>query len=327
MRHKKSRRSAPNKSQQMRKLILTQSSYILLCQGFGEWLDVLGHCSGTVYNWPSVAREFLHFLEQKQIHNIRSVEQKHYKQYFQHIKTRSNQRRGGALSNNYINKHIQALEKFYEFLIHKGVQGVPSPSLRQLKLEEKEITVLTQNHIIELFALTQSEESDINNQILQARDRAELAVFYSCGLRRNEGVHLRTDDIDFDRRVLHVKKGKNYKQRLVPFSKTTSLHLQTWVYDYRPKFANNESSSAFFIGRSGKALNGNALYKRIKLLQLRTEDIALQNLDFGLHTLRHSIATHLLQNGMELQKIQRFLGHASLESTQIYTHLIAKEDV
>lgn len=310
----------------MKKLVLTQNSYILLCQGFGEWLDVLGYAQMSAYNMPIIVREFLYFLEQRQVKSIKSIEQKHYKAYYQHIKTRTNQRRGGALSNNSINKHLQALEKFYEYLIYKGTTGVPCISIRLLKLQTPEIIVLTQSEIQSLYSLTEIETQNVHDQILQARDRAELAVFYACGLRRNEGVHLKIDDVNFDKRVLHVKKGKNYKQRLVPFSKTTSKHLQEWVYDYRPQFIRSEKSTAFFIGRNGKGINGNTLYKRMKLLQLKSEDLDFQNLDFGLHTLRHSIATHLLQNGMELQKIQRFLGHASLESTQIYTHLIAKED-
>ena len=73
-------------------------------------------------------------------------------------------------------------------------------------------------------------------------------------------------------------------------------------------------------------MSGNTLYVRLKLLQQQIENPELQSKNVGLHTLRHSIATHLLQNGMELQKIQRFLGHSSLESTQIYTHLIEKDN-
>jgi integrase/recombinase XerD len=99
-----------------------------------------------------------------------------------------------------------------------------------------------------------------------------ISIFYGCGLRRNEGYHLNIPDINFDRRILRVRKGKNYKERLVPFNKT--------------------------------------------------DDIKLQEKNVRLHVLRHSIATHLLQNGMELEKIARFLGHSSLESTQIYTHLV-----
>ena len=130
------------------------------------------------------------------------------------------------------------------------------------------------------------------------------------------------DDINFDRRIIHVKNGKNYKERLVPFSRTGSNYLQQWIYDHRAKLLKSQKEGALFIGVNGNPMNGNTLYVRLKLLQQQIENPELQSKNVGLHTLRHSIATHLLENGMDLQKIQRFLGHSSLESTQIYTHLI-----
>ena len=276
---------------------------------------------------PSIIREFFHFLESKNINQIISLEQKHYKAYYHYISSRANQRRGGGLSNNYINKHIQALEKLYEFLVHKGVQNLPPITLRQLKLDKGNITVLTQEEIGQFYKATANESNYHLQKAFNARDRAMLTVFYGCGLRRNEGVNLTIDDINFDRRIIHVRKGKNYKERLVPFSKTGAKYLQEWIYDYRAKLVKNGKEGALFIGRIGKAMNGNSLYVRFKLLQQQIETSTERSRSIGLHTLRHSIATHLIQNGMELQKIQRFLGHSSLESTQIYTHLIPKENV
>ena len=123
-----------------------------------------------------------------------------------------------------------------------------------------------------------------------------------------------------------MRKGKHYKERFVPFSKISSKHLQEWVYDHRPRLIKSQKEGSLFIGRMGASMLGGSLYNRLKLLQLNTESIELQQKNIGLHTLRHSIATHLLANGMELQKIQRFLGHSSLGSTQIYTHLIEQDN-
>jgi len=310
----------------VKNLVLKNSSYEHLEKAFAEWLDILGYCQMSTYNMPSIIREFLHFLESNNINQITVLQQKHYKEYFNYINSRGNQRRGGGLSNNYINKHIQALEKLYEFLVHKGVQNLPPITLRQLKLEKGNITVLTQEEIQQFYKATENEKEYHYQQAMNARDRAMLTVFYGCGLRRNEGVNLTIDDINFDRRILHVRKGKNYKERFVPFSKTGGIYLQEWIYDYRANLVKSQKEGALFIGRIGKPMNGNSLYVRFKLLQQQIENPELQSKDIGLHTLRHSIATHLLQNGMELQKIQRFLGHSSLESTQIYTHLLEKED-
>ena len=309
----------------MRNLPLKNPSYEHLQAAFKEWLDILGYNPQTVYNMPSMVREFLHFLEQQGCWQIGQIQTQHYKAYFNHLSTRPNQRRGGGLGNVYINQQIQALEKFYEFLQHKGTTGIPPVTLKQLKLEKGNITVLNQEEIKQLFEATNQETNHPKQEAFNARDKAMLVVFYACGLRRREGANLALDDINFDRRILHVRKGKNYKERLVPFSKSSSKILQEYVYDHRPQLIKSQKDGNFFISMFGKPMTGGSLYGRLKKLILLVENPDLQRKEIGLHTLRHSIATHLLQNGMELQKIQRFLGHSSLESTQIYTHLIQKE--
>ena len=310
----------------MKILVLKNTSFQHLEKAFAEWLNILGYCKMSTYNMPNIIREFLYFLEANNVNQIKGLQQKHYKEYFHYISSRSNQRRGGGLSSNYLNKHIQALEKFYEFLNHKGVKNLPPVTLRQLKLDKRTITVLTAEEIGQFYKVSQRTTANQKEEALRSRDRAMLTIFYGCGLRRNEGVNLTIDDINFDTRIIHVRKGKNYKERLVPFSKTGLQYLQEWIYDYRILLTKSNKNASLFISYTGKPMSGNSLYKRLKLLQLEIDDPELQNKDVGLHTLRHSIATHLLQNGMSLQKIQRFLGHRSLDSTQIYTHLITPED-
>jgi len=317
----------------MKSLVLKNSSYEHLEKAFGEWLDILGYCPQSVDHMPTIIREFLHYLEQQNCHQITQLKQIHYKAYFNHISSRGNQRRGGALSNNYVNKHIQAIEKFLEFLHHKGVQEIPASGIRQLKTQRAAISILSTEEIQELYKLTEQQsntstsEPDYKREAISARDRVILTVFYSCGLRRNEGANLLLNNINFDTRLLHVRKGKNYKERFVPFSKTNAKYLEEYIYDHRPNLVKSKQESSLFIAHnSGKKMTGGALYIRLKLLLQRSENTALQEKNIGLHSLRHSIATHLLQAGMELHKIQKFLGHSSLESTQIYTHLIKQEN-
>ena len=310
----------------MKKLNLKNTSFEYLGKAFREWLDILGYCEMSVYNMPHIIREFLYFLEQNHILHITQLEQKHIKKYYHYISTRNNQRRGGALSNNYINKHIQALEKFLEFLNHKGTQNLPTLGLRQLKLYKNEITVLTTDEVAQLYKATENERETVKLQAIDARDRAILTIFYSCGLRRNEGVNVELNDINFDTRLLHVRKGKNYKERFVPLSKYSAKILEEYIFDYRAYLVKTKKESKLFISYTGKPTTGNTLYKRVKILQMSVDNPELQQKDITLHNLRHSIATHLLQAGMDLQKIQKFLGHSSLESTQIYTHLIKPDN-
>jgi integrase/recombinase XerD len=271
----------------------------------------------------SSIHEFFYFLEQNGCRHITELTPRHYKRYYDHLTTRTNQLYGGGLSNQTINHQIQTLEKFYAFLVHKGAQGIPPVHLKQLKIERSTLTVLTREEIQKLFDVTQREAMHPKQEAFNARDRAMLVIYYGCGLRRNEGAHVHVDDINFERRILHVRKGKNYKERLVPFNQSSSKILQEWIYDYRPQLIKSRKEGALFISRLGKPMQGGSLYNRLKLLVLEVNDPELKQKQIGLHTLRHSIATHLLQNGMDLQKIQRFLGHSSLEITQIYTHVSA----
>ena len=143
-----------------------------------------------------------------------------------------------------------------------------------------------------------------------------------CG---SEGYYLNLSDIYWDKGILHVKKGKGYKERFVPLNKTNLKYLEYYVYDWRPLIMSDKTEDALFVSKKGRRMASQSMALRLKLLQQRTNDITLQQKNVRLHVLRHSIATHLLQNGMPLEKISRFLGHSSLESTQIYTHLLEQE--
>jgi integrase/recombinase XerD len=311
----------------MRKLQLTNPGYEYLEKGFSEWLDVLGYCGQGVYNMANIVREFLHHLEGLHVPNIKALEQKHIKSYHHYISSRTNQRRGGGLSDKSVLMHLQAIAKFLEYLHHKGVEPLPALGMRLPRTEKKEVTVLTPAEVKLLFEAAGRETESLKQEAINARDKAMLVIYYSCGLRRNEGVHVALDDINFDTRVLHVRKGKNYKERLVPFNKASGKYLEEYIYGHRPQLTKGKTESSLFIGITGKAMSGGTLYTRLKMLQLLTEDINLQQKTIGLHTLRHSIATHLLQAGMSLEKISRFLGHSSLDSTQIYTHLAEKAEI
>ncbi len=305
----------------MKQLSLQSSAFKYVEKGFGEWLDVLGYAPSTVYNLPNHAREMLHHFEQQGHRYLNQITTKRIKEYYQTLKTRANTRRGGGLSNAYLNKHLQALIKFTEYLNHSGKLQIAPMQIGWEEKQEKTITVLTVEEIRQLYAATQLEETGLKSDCFNARDRAMLTVFYGCGLRRNEGHHLNISDINFDRGILHVKKGKNYRERFVPFNNTNLKYLQEYVYDVRPLLTKDEKGDAFFISERGTRLQGQSMALRLQQLINRTDNIKLQEKEVTLHTLRHSIATHFLHGGMKLEAISQFLGHTSLESTQIYTHL------
>ena len=311
----------------MKQLQISNASLRYLEQSFKEWLDIMGYAPTSVYYMPLHVRELLHYLEGKGIKNINELDNKSIQQYYNKLKERSNQRREGGLSNNHLNKHIQALRKFIDYLRQVGRLEIPALNLKNEESDPKKVAVLTEEEIQLLFKSTHKAPEVKYNipaervEAMQSRERALLAIFYGCGLRRNEGVSMNVSDINFDRALVHVRKGKNYKERFVPVSKASLKYLQDYIYDHRPELLHGAKTEALFLSYYGKRMHGQSLLLRLKYLQHQSENLDLIEKEIGLHTLRHSIATHLLQAGMKLEYIARFLGHSSLESTQIYTHL------
>jgi len=309
--YKKSVVNVINVIKKMKKLNLKNTNYQYLENSFKQWLEALGYADSTVYNLPNHLREFLSYLEKQNINKIDQVKKQHIDQYLSNLSKRKNQRLSGGLSIAYINKHIQALRNFSIFL-RESRQIILAVETTNNKAFEKTIKVLTKKEIQKLYDLCDTNE-------LGQRDKVMLDIYYACGLRRNEAVQLDLSDIITGKGLVYVRKTKNYKERYVPINKHVAGNLLNYIKQARTKLitADNLKETAFFISIKGNRLNGQSLAIRLK----RLVNKAGLDKNTGLHTLRHTIATHLLQSGMKLEDIARFLGHSSLESTQIYTHL------
>jgi integrase/recombinase XerD len=319
----------------MKRLPITSPAYRYIEKSFGEWLDVLGYAEQSVYSMPTYVRALLHYAEQQgktELHQLTKELIKAY--YYNHLKNRPNYKFGGALTNNHLNKQLQAIQKFCAYLRQTGRLLIPCLNISWEEKSTEIIDVLTEAEIKQLYTACDQYQEVIRPHkpawfcpALALRDKAMLTIYYGCGLRRNEGMHIELNDILWDKQLLHVRKGKNYKERFVPISKAGLKHLENYVYDARPLLIKNNKEEALFINERGKPISGQSMLLRLNQLVTRTENIVLQEKAPGLHTLRHSIATHLLGNGMQLENIKDFLGHSSLESTQIYTHLLETETI
>jgi integrase/recombinase XerD len=317
----------------MKRLPVTASAYLYIEKSFRQWLETVGYAENTVYSMPNYIRGLLNYLETNNKTTLQDITIEQIKKYYHnHLKGRKNElHKSGSIGNSHLNKQQQALRKFTAYLRQTGKLTIGKFDIRNEEVQNKKIDVVTIEEIKQLYAATYVyNDGDIwgvaNQERIGMRDRAMLSIFYGCGLRRNEGVQLLVDDIHFEKQYIHVKKGKNYKERLVPINKTNLQHLQEYLYDARPfLLKGNRNTEAFFISAKSCKADGYSLLLRLKVLIQKTGNAVLQQKEIGLHTLRHSIATHLLQSGMSLENIAKFLGHASLESTQIYTHLINEE--
>ncbi|WP_431167663.1 tyrosine-type recombinase/integrase [Tenacibaculum halocynthiae] len=307
----------------MKKLALRKQHYKVLLRSFSQWLDILGYSQSTQDNYPRYLQEFFYYLECNELHKLSLTTINTVKSYYEYLKERPNRLQGGGLSKSSLNQHQQALRKFNEFLKKHGTKPVPV----HLRSEEKEtikpINVLTTSEVKTLFEATEIAHP---YQHLRYRDKAMLVALYSLGLRVNEAVQLNIKDILFDKELVYVRKGKNYKERFVPINHYNAEILETYLFEGRPDFYRANQIEAFFVGSQGKRLGAMSMNNRLKILVNYASTETLKNKHITAHKLRHSIATHLLEQGAPMESIQQFLGHSSLETTQLYTHLLNKND-
>jgi len=303
----------------VKKLKLQNKSYKVLVANYKEWLDILGYAESTVYYLPNHLQEFFYYAEQKHINSLDEITSQTIKNYYKELQQRTNETREGALSKSYLNKHQQALKKFKEYLQNHNHKGINVHLKTEKQPTEEKLNILTQSEIKELFKAT---EYSHNESKFRLRDKAILVVLYSCGLRRNEAVHLDISDVFFDKERIFVRKGKNYKERFVPINRKNAEILEDYIYDARPEFYNAKDCEALFISKHGKRLKGKSFATRLNTIVKASGNKNIEEKYITLHILRHSIATHLLQHEVPLESIKTFLGHSSLESTQIYTHLL-----
>ncbi|MBX7204092.1 MAG: tyrosine-type recombinase/integrase [Bacteroidia bacterium] len=300
---------------------MLNENYNTIQNEYATWLNTLGFSSGLVYDYKFRARDFFEWAEQNNINHISSLTQKHITQYFEYLQSRPNKRRKGGLSAAHLNHNYMAIDKLLEFLHQMGMSTAPTPTNHRIKPDKeqriKNIHPLTQQEIKTLQAGIINTYSNLNF-IQQERKHEQLklifALYYGCGLRRTEGFKLTVNDIDFDKKTIFIKQGKGYKDRIVPMNTSVCKALEHYIYNFRN--LQKVKHKRLFIQSVGKVADS------LQELQNVCGDEAIQNKRLTLHILRHSIATHLLQNGMSIESIARFLGHTSLESTQIYTHLV-----
>lgn len=215
---------------------------------------------------------------------------------------------GENLSENSKRRLISALRGFYKFLQFDGhIKKNPAEDLVAPQKGFYLPNFLNQTDVENLLAVP-----DVSTEI-GLRDRAILELMYACGLRVSEAVDLKISDVDTDAGVLTCK-GKGNKTRRVPVGKSAIEWLVNYLVIRREK--ENIEISNIFVSPSGKPINRQTIFLFIREY---AEKIGLQ--DVSPHTLRHSFATHLIQNRADIRSVQQMLGHADISTTQIYTHI------
>jgi len=283
-------------------------------------METLSYSAKTIKLATWHISEFFAYLEQREITHLKDFKNQHLKDYLDYLQHRPNCMNGGSLSVNAINNHVTAIRRLGKYLQLTGKATITiKPEL--FKVTET-ATYLTRDEIRDLYKAAANEDN-IYNQ----RDTAMLSLFYGCGLRASEGAALNISDILFEKNLVYVRKGKNYRERYVPMNKQVKIDLKTYITSQRNELLQGNKTNALLLGRRGVRWSVHGMYGRLQLLKNQTSNEGLKQKSFGMHILRHSIATHLLQSGMKLEYISRFLGHKSLETTQKYTHLANESEL
>ncbi len=210
-----------------------------------------------------------------------------------------------------ISRFLSSIKNFHRFLLREKILSADPTDLIELPKVEKKIP-----NVLSLDEVTKILKVPNPKKIQGIRDRAILELMYATGLRVSELTKLKNSDVNLD--VGFVKcKGKGSKERIVPLGKTAEHFLERYTGQARPKLLGKKISAYLFLAQGGRILSRQSVWKMIKK-HVRQAGIRKK---VSPHTLRHSFATHLLERGADLRSVQEMLGHASITTTQIYTHV------
>ena len=207
-----------------------------------------------------------------------------------------------------------SIKSFYNFMTKNGhMKTNPAKSVAAMKVERKYPQILTSKEV-ELF-LDQPKCVDEKG----FRDHAMLELLYATGIRVSELIGLDVSDVNLS--IGFVRCRNKGKERSIPLYHGAVKALQDYIFNIRPRLVSSEEETALFVNMNGDRMSRQGFWKIIKYYQEKAEI----NKEITPHTLRHSFAVHLLENGADLRSIQEMLGHADISSTQIYTQVINKQ--
>jgi integrase/recombinase XerD len=270
---------------------------------FRKELQNLGYSKGVVNNYPKYAQNLLNYTKTEAI----TITENQIKEYYEYLQTKPNQRRKGIISQSHIHSNLLAIRMFFEYLQRIGKIKRNPYTLKVKSPTRNQRNILTQEEIKTLYKTAQNLEETIL-----------LHLCYGCGLRRSEAQDLNIKDVNFEQKLLFVRKGKGKKRRVIPLTEKITTDLQE--YYKQNQWYRNENQESFLINIQGNRITGTTIYENFKKLLQKTK-INTSDKNICLHSLRHSIATHLLENEMSIEMVRNFLGHQNLKTTQIYTRV------
>ena len=264
---------------------------------------------GSIKTYSQPILEFLIWTQKVGLSNIKDVKNADFVAYNEYLSNRPNLRRGGTLSDASINRHFLSLRLFFGHLLEQKM------ITRSIMISNRSDKTKINRKIASIEEIKQMFDA-CENQF----ETAVLSVAYGCGLRRTEIQKLNATDVKFSQGYLIVREGKGGKQREVPMSDAVVNDLRAYLLGERNhRIAKKKNRvRAFFVSTLNERASGWLLNQTIINITHRTGNQELIDKNITLHCLRHTIATHLANNGASMDFIKEFLGHALVDTSQIY---------
>ena len=266
-----------------------------------------GSSKNTINSYLTDLNQYSVFLEK--YHSItkpKFIDKSHIEGFIRSMKK--------TVSSKSLARKLTAIKSFHHFLlIEKEVEADVAKGFSAPKVEKSLPQVLSVDEVVSI--LDQVDKT----KPLGLRNIALLELIYGSGLRVSELLDIKMEDIHLNQGYIMVR-GKGSKERMVPISDMSTVALRNYIVKGREQLLTEQKSSFLFVNQSGSRLSRQGFFKLLKKL---AHDAGVQT-DCSPHTLRHSFATHLLENGMDLRTLQSLLGHEDISTTQIYTHISQK---
>ncbi|WP_345759508.1 site-specific tyrosine recombinase XerD [Ligilactobacillus salivarius] len=267
-----------------------------------------GLSENTINSYGIDLKLFLEYLRENEIPSFKQVNKEVIVNYMQSEKNNNK-------ANSSILRSVSSLRKFFQYLAQeKIIEKDPMLLIDTPKKKQHLPQVLTKEEVEKLL------RSPNTGQVLGLRDRAMLELMYATGLRISEIINLKLEDLHLTMGTLQTL-GKGHKERIVPVGDEAIKWVNRYLEEVRPKLLKQKRSNYLFLNFHGNNLTRQGVWKNLKA-EVRKAGIQK---NITPHTLRHSFATHILENGADLRIVQELLGHADISTTQIYTHLSNKQ--
>lgn len=267
-----------------------------------------GLSENTINSYGIDLKLFLEYLRENEIPSFKQVNKEVIVNYMQSEKNNNK-------ANSSILRSVSSLRKFFQYLAQeKIIEKDPMLLIDTPKKKQHLPQVLTKEEVEKLL------RSPNTGQVLGLRDRAMLELMYATGLRISEIINLKLEDLHLTMGTLQTL-GKGHKERIVPVGDEAIKWVNRYLEEARPKLLKQKRSNYLFLNFHGNNLTRQGVWKNLKA-EVRKAGIQK---NITPHTLRHSFATHILENGADLRIVQELLGHADISTTQIYTYLSNKQ--